>query len=200
MSPRETVFLISPANLGGKRGKQLLSPEARFDLARQLRSPAGARLGEVFTFVSSLYFRGKMAYAERFGHALGGPAAYVMTAGGGLCTLNEPVSVARLEGWQRVSVSEHNPQFTAPLIRHVCELSDALGTGARFVLLGSVASRKYVAPLLEALGPRLLFPSRLAGLGDMSRGALLLRCVSANEELAYESLQPPHTKVTRCTP
>jgi hypothetical protein len=191
-----TVFLISPANLGGKRGKLLFSPDARFELARRLRSE-GATVGDVFTFVSGLYFRGKRAYAERFGHAPGRPGAYVMTAGGGLCTLDERVSLGRLEGWRHTSVSEHNPHFTAPLVRQVCELAHTLEPEARFVLLGSVASRKYVAPLVEALGPRLLFPARLAGLGDMSRGSLLLRCVSANEELEYASIQAPLTKGSR---
>lgn len=195
-----TVFLISPANLGGKRGKLLFNPEARFDLARRLRTPEGAPLGEVFTFVSGLYFRGKRAYAQHFGRANAKPGAYVMTAGGGLCTLNEPVTLARLEGWQHVSVSEHNPHFTAPLIRQTCELADQLGPGARFVLLGSLASRKYVVPLSEALGDALHFPPRLTGLGDMSRGSLLLRCVAANEELDYEPLQSPSTKVARSAP
>lgn len=182
-----TVFLISPANLSGKRGQLLFNPDASFDLARRLRS-GGAPLGEVFTFVSGLYFRGKMAYAERFGHAPGKPSAYVMAAGGGLCTLDERVDLARLRGWQQVSVSEHNPHFTGPLVRQVCELSDALPPDTRFVLLGSVASRKYVVPLREALGSRLTFPARLAGLGDMSRGSLLLRCVAEGEELAYASV------------
>ncbi len=181
-----TLFLISPAKLSGKRGQMLLRPDAGFDLARRLRSPAGAPLGELFSFVSGLYFRGKMTYAQRFGHAPAGrPGALVMTAGGGLCGLAETVNTSRLEGWQQVSVSENNPHFTAPLVRQVCELADSLDADARFVLLGSVASRKYVTPLLEALGPRLLFPTRLAGLGDMSRGSLLLRCAESGEELAY---------------
>ena len=38
----------------------------------------GAPLGEVFTFMSSLYFRGKLAYASRFGRA------FVIAPGRGL--------------------------------------------------------------------------------------------------------------------
>src|SRR5258705_5357534 len=60
------VFLLSPANCGGIRARLMLSPRAQFDLARQLQSPAGAPLGEVFSFVSGLYFRGKLGYALRF--------------------------------------------------------------------------------------------------------------------------------------
>ena len=64
--PPARVFLLSPANCGGLRAKMMLSPNARFDLAHQLQTGAGAPLGEVFSFVSGLYFRGKLAYARRF--------------------------------------------------------------------------------------------------------------------------------------
>jgi hypothetical protein len=184
-----TLFLISPANLGGKRGKMIMNPEAGFELARQLHTPAGAALGDVFAFVSGLYFRGKMTYAKRFGHAADGQrSSFVMTAGGGLCSLDESVTLDRLRGWQSVAVSEHNPHFTAPLQRHASMLLDAHGDDTRFVLLGSVASKKYVAPLLEVFETRLLFPELFAGLGDMSRGSLLLRAVREDRELEYVPL------------
>ena len=60
------IFLLSPANCGGTRARQVVSPDARFALAERLRSREGAQLGEVFAFVSGLYFRGKLAYARRF--------------------------------------------------------------------------------------------------------------------------------------
>jgi len=181
-----TLFLISPANLAGKRGKMILNAESSFELARALRSPTGAPLGEVFGFVSGLYFRGKMAYARAFGHAAEGrESSFVMTAGGGLCSLDEPVTLARLSRWQSVSVHERNPHFTAPLQRHAAELSDIHGDAARFVLLGSIATSKYVAPLLEVLEGRLFFPEQFTGLGDMSRGSVLLRAVRDRRELAY---------------
>jgi len=181
-----TIFLLSPANLSGKRGRTLLNASAELDLARALRSPNGAPLEQAFSFVSSLYFRGKAEYARRFGRALaGGPSAFVMTAGGGLCSLDEPITKTRLEAWQRVAVSEQNPHFTAPLQRHACQLLDAHEPSARFVLLGSVRTRKYVSPLLEVFGSSLLYPRRFAGLGDMSRGALLLRAAADGVELDY---------------
>lgn len=167
--------------------RSVSQPRARadFELARRLRGD-GAPLAEVFTFVSGLYFRGKVAYARRFAHsAEGKPSSFVMTAGGGLCGLDEIVTLGRLEGWQKVTVSERNPHFTAPLQRHVSELLDQQDAETRFVLLGSVASNKYVAPLREILGERLLFPERFAGLGDMARGALLLSAVEDERELAY---------------
>ena len=61
------VFLLSPANCGGERAQLLFSPGANFDLARRLRTRGGASLGEVMSFVSGLYFRGKLTYAARFG-------------------------------------------------------------------------------------------------------------------------------------
>jgi hypothetical protein len=181
-----TIMLLSPARLDGERARALMNPEASFALAKALRSPQGAALGSVFSFVSGLYFRGKASYARRFARVRSGlPSALVMTAGGGLCPLDEPVTVDRLRGWARVAVREDNPHFTAPLFRHACELSDAHGENARFVLLGSVATKKYVAPLLEVFGARLLFPRDFAGRGDMSRGSLLLKAVRDGHELDY---------------
>jgi hypothetical protein len=53
------------------------------------------------------------------------------------------------------------------------------------VLLGSIASAKYVDVLEPVFRSRLLFPSEFVGRGDMSRGGLLLRCVRAGLELTY---------------
>lgn len=183
---QSTIFLLSPANLSGKRGKMIMNPEASFALARNLQSAEGAPLGEVFSFVSGLYFRGKVHYANTFGRAAAGTRyAHVITAGGGLYGLDSAVSLEQLRDWQSVSVSEQNPHFTAPLLRQTCSLLDSHDADARFVLLGSVASNKYVAPLLEVFGPRLLFPARFAGLGDMSRGSLMLQAVREGQELEY---------------
>jgi DNA polymerase (family 10) len=60
------VFLLSPAYCGGVRAGLVFDDRARFDLARQVRAAPGAPLGEVFSFLSGLYFRGKLAYAEAF--------------------------------------------------------------------------------------------------------------------------------------
>lgn len=189
MTEPATIFLLSPANLSGRRSEILLNPGAKFELARRLRSPDGAPLGELFSFVSGLYFRGKVSYAHVFGRAPeGAPSSFVMTAGGGLCRLDESVSIERMRGWQNVTVSAENPHFTAPLVRHASELLDNYAGRARFVLLGSVASRKYVTPLREVFGDSLLYPEAFAGLGDMSRGALMLRAASERRELTYVPL------------
>lgn len=184
-----TVFLLSPARLDGRRGELLLKPESNFALARELRSASGASVGSAFSFVSGLYFRGKAAYAAAFGRAPAGLAsAFVISAGGGLLRLDERVTVQRLRGWAAVSVHQANPHFTAPLVRHATEQLEAHAADTRFVLLGSVATDKYVAPLLEVFGERLLFPGDFAGRGDMSRGALMLRAVRDERELDYVSV------------
>lgn len=181
-----TIFLLSPANLGGRRAAMLFDPSAQFQLARELRTPQGAELGELFSFVSSLYFRSKLAYARAFGRANEGQqAAYVISAGGGLCQPEQRFSLERLQGWAKVSIHHDNPHFTAPLIRHASALLDRSAPNTRFVLLGSVASNKYVAPLLDVFGPALFFPEQFSGLGDMGRGSLLLHAVRDRRELAY---------------
>ncbi|MES1183115.1 MAG: hypothetical protein ABUL60_04835 [Myxococcales bacterium] len=185
----ESIFFLSPANLNGKRGKMLLNPDARFALAQALRSREGAALGDVYAFVSGLYFRGKAAYATKFARSTTAPGVWVMTPGGGLCGLDERVTTTRLAGWQRVRVAEDNPHFTAPVVRQTSELLDKVRAETRFILLGSIASRKYVGPLFEVLGSRLFYPARFKGLGDMSRGALLLRCVREETELEYAAYQ-----------
>ena len=49
----------------------------------------------------------------------------------------------------------------------------------------SIATSKYVEPLTDIFGSRLLFPSEFVGRGDMSRGGLMLRCAREGIELAY---------------
>ena len=186
MELESTVMLLSPARLDGRRAEILMNPDADFPIANDLRSSEGASLGSVFSFLSGLYFRGKATYAREFARGPKGlPNALVITAGGGLCPLDEPVTLDRLRGWSRVSVHEDNPHFTAPLFRHASELLSTHGRAARFVLLGSVATNKYVGPLLEVFGDALLFPRDFSSLGDMSRGALLLRAAREKHELSY---------------
>ena len=97
--PPSRVFLLSPANCGGIRAQMMLSPNARFDLARQLQSEAGASLGEVFSFVSGLYFRGKLAYARRFARppdpadAVAAGGVLVITTNAGLRAADTPVTL-----------------------------------------------------------------------------------------------------------
>jgi predicted kinase len=186
-----TIFLLSPANLSGERGALVFRPQAQFALARGLRAPGGTPLGPVFSFISGLYFRGKMTYAERFGRPPPGLSSggLVISPSEGLRFLQEPVTLERLQAWAKVDIDAANPGFTRPLIEHAVALERAHGGDTRFVLLGSVASDKYVAPLTRVFGDHLLFPPDFIGRGDMSRGALLLRCARAGRELDYAPIE-----------
>jgi hypothetical protein len=164
----------------------ILNPRATFDLARQLREPRGASVGEVFSFVSGLYFRGKRAYADAFGQPPEGLArGLVITPAEGLRPLDERVTAERLRAWSEVAIDARNERFTRPLVRDAEQLERAHGGQTRFVLVGSVATTKYVRPLTKVFGDHLLFPFEFVGRGDMSRGALMLRAVGAKKELPY---------------
>lgn len=155
-----------------------------------MQTPEGAPLGDVFAFVSGLYFRGKATYATRFGRGPEGTAsALVISAGGGLRPLDEPITVEHLRAWADVPVDDRNHAFTRPLLRDAEALERAHGATTRFVLLGSVATEKYVRPLTLVFGDHLLFPPDFVGRGDMSRGALLLKAAREGRELAYAPVE-----------
>jgi hypothetical protein len=65
------------------------------------------------------------------------------------------------------------------------------------VLLGSIASPKYVDVLLDVFGDRLHFPLDFVGRGDMSRGGLLLRQATAGVELEYGPVRGAVRRGTR---
>lgn len=183
--PAQRVFLLSPANSAGERMALVLSERARFPLARAVQSD-GAPLGEVFRFASGLYFRGKLAYAEAFARPPRGlPGALVIAPGAGLVAASRVVRSAELRAFAAVPVDARDPRFRAPLERDVRALGERLGARCEVVLLGSIATAKYVDPLLSVLGERLLFPLAFVGRGDMSRGGLMLRAARAGVELEY---------------
>ncbi len=189
------LFLLSPANCGGARARQLLSPRAASPLASRLRSPEGVPLGELFAFVSALYFRGKLSYASRFARPpvvddlVVGTGVRIITANAGLRPPTDGVRLADLEALAGIDISCDNHRFTDPLRQSAERLRDCVGPGAEVVLLGSVATPKYVDVLLAVFGRQLLFPMDFVGRGDMSRGGLLLRSVEAGAELSYVPLE-----------
>src|SRR5438045_301655 len=96
-SPPNQYFLLSPANCSGLRAQMLRRDEASFDLACRLRDD-GAVLGEVFSFISGLYFRGKLAYAQRFIRTSDNrPGIYVITAGRGLLDVDAIIGLDDLK-------------------------------------------------------------------------------------------------------
>ena len=168
-----------------------MSERAAFELAVRLRTPDGAPIGDVFAFMSGLYFRGKLAYARAFARPpdpaspMSGAGVFVITPNAGLRTADTLITVAGVRSFAAVDVSVDNPKYRKPLERSARVLAADLGARCDVVLLGSIASPKYVDVLLDIFGERLLFPAEFVGRGDMSRGGLLLRCVSAGQELGY---------------
>lgn len=182
------VFLLSPADCSGRRARLLQSPEPGHDLARRLRGREGAELGAVFSFVSSLYFRGKLAYARAFARPPRGLAGvHVITPCDGLRAPESPLRLRDLRRYAGVPVDPGEERYRRPLLRDVRALAPAWAQ-TQVVLLGSIASPKYAELLAPVLGARLLFPSDFVGRGDMSRGGLMLRCAREGRELPYVPL------------
>ncbi len=179
------IFLLSPANLTGIRAGYVLDHTANSDLAIRLREN-GVTLGELFSFVSGLYFRGKLAYARTFAappSAVSG--AFVITSNAGLLEPDTIVTIDQLREWGTTDIDAGDPRYRTALERDCVLLLEKLGNSCEVVLLGSIATSKYVDPLLPLFRDRLLFPAEFAGRGDMSRGGLMLRAVEARKELAY---------------
>lgn len=185
------VFLLSPANCGGTRARQVLSPRATFALATRLQSNEGVAIGELFSFVSGLYFRGKLTYARRFAvppdpaNALIGAGIHVITPNAGLRPPDTIVTAAAVRRFAGADVDADNPSYRRPLERSCRELAREIGPDCDVVLLGSIASAKYIDVLAGIFGERLRFPVDFVGRGDMSRGGLLLRKAAEGVELDY---------------
>lgn len=183
------IFILSPANSGGERAQLIFNPNARFDLARRLQRGEKAPIGEIFSFLSGLYFRGKYAYSTTFARPperLHG--AYVITSNRGLLELSASISLAELAEFGTVPIEPDEPRYLEPLETHAKKIARKCGPDCEAVLLGSISTKKYAEPLMRFFGERLLFPSSFVGRGDMSRGGLLLRCVAEDQELEYEPI------------
>jgi hypothetical protein len=180
----ERVFLLSPARSSGTRASLLV--HAAFEPGASLRSPEGAPLGDVFAWLSSLYFRGKLTYAARFALAKSVPGALIITPGQGLCRPATRIRARELQAIGQIEVGD-NDSFRGPLVRDAERL--ARDFQGEVVLLGSVATPKYVDPLLGVFGERLVFPREFVGRGDMSRGGMLLRAAREGKELDYIPVQ-----------
>jgi hypothetical protein len=168
-----------------------MSDKAEFPLARRLRSTEGAPLGEVFAFMSGLYFRGKLAYARRFadppdpGDPLASGGVLVITPSAGLRGADVAVTRDSIRAFAGEPIDLGNERYLRALERSAKTVRAAVGGDCEVVLLGSVASGKYVEVLQPVFDDRLLFPSAFVGRGDMSRGGLMLRCVDSGDELDY---------------
>ncbi|HEY6467244.1 MAG TPA: hypothetical protein VIY69_14695 [Candidatus Acidoferrales bacterium] len=190
---KRRIFLLSPANLSGRRAEILLREEASFQLAALVRA-TGAPLGDVFSFLSGLYFRGKLAYANAFAEPeKARDSIFVITATRGLLAPHVAVDRASLLEMAGVPISCADSRYIRPLERDLARLSTRIGDLTEIVLLGSIATPKYLEPLSKVFGEKLLVPIDFVGRGDMSRGALMLRAAREMVPLTYAaalSLQP----------
>jgi hypothetical protein len=189
--PQSRIFLLSPAHCGGNRARIVMSERATFALAARLRAPQGAPLGDVFSFLSGLYFRGKLAYARAFAappdreSAISGSGVFVITPTAGLRSADTLVTRDALLRFAKVDVDPADVRYRRPLEKSARAIADDVGPDCDIVLLGSIASPKYVDVLLRIFGAQLLFPAEFVGRGDMSRGGLMLRCAAAGQQLTY---------------
>lgn len=142
-------------------------------------------------FMSALYFRGKIAYAERFaqpGPSMEGPGIFIIAPGFGLVPPDWRIDADRIGKLRKTPIDIRNRSYRKPLVDAAQALAEQLSPSALVILLGSVATGKYVDLLWPLFGDRLRFPRRFAGIGDMSRGAMMLRAAQSGEELEYVTL------------
>lgn len=178
------IFLLSPAFCGGERAKLLFNSAASFPLALRLRGE-GVPVGDLFAFLSGLYFRGKIAYARAFARPPQDvPGALVITPTRGLLDPDTLLTLDDMREFAEVNIASQSDRFLEPLARDARTLAASSGA-APAILLGSIATDKYVGTLAGAFGDRLHFPQAFVGRGDMSRGGLLLRSVRESTELPY---------------
>ena len=175
------IFLLSPAYAGGERARMILSESAQFDLAKRLRNKQGATIAEVFTFLSGLYFRGKIAYANAFARPVRGTSGvFVITPTRGLIEAHARIRLNDLREFALVDIHENDPRYREPLERDAQRLVKKLPARSEIIVLGSIATGKYVDVLLRNFGDRLRFPVDFIG-----RGGLMLRCAVDRQELPY---------------
>jgi hypothetical protein len=180
------IFLLSPAYAGGERARMILSERAQFNLAKKLRDQKGTPIAEVFAFLSGLYFRGKIAYANAFARPPRGMSGvFVITPTRGLVDATTRIRLDDLREFATVDIHKNDPRYRAPLERDARHLAKKLPPRGQIILLGSIATGKYVDVLLANFRERLRFPADFVGRGDMSRGGLMLRCAVDRQELPY---------------
>lgn len=192
MRPRR-IFLLSPASCSGKRASLLFNERAEFDVARRVRGRDGAPLGDVFSFLSGLYFRGKLTYARVFENPPPRRAAgiHIITPTDGLLSPHIRVNLDDIERFGTVPIKVDESRYRVPLELDANRLAEEIGGKCEVVLLGSVATGKYVDVLEPIFGGRLLFPKEFVGRGDMARGGMLLQRAESGVEINYIPVSHP---------
>jgi hypothetical protein len=139
----------------------------------------------VFSFLSGLYFRGKLEYARAFAHttAAGAGGVYIITMTDGLVSPDARISLEDLERY--ALCREGAAAAIASLESTARTLLQRIGSDGDVVLLGSVGTGKYTDLLAPIFGERLLFPRDVLHIGQLARGALFLRRARERHELEY---------------
>lgn len=182
------LFVLSPASLTGVRGERIVSGRGHTPLVGTLRRGGSAPLGDVYAAISSLYFGGKRDYARHFARAPGKTRdIFVITPSRGLLPLDAPVDLDLLRAFRRSPIDLAESRYVRPLLDTATALRERLASHGDVVLLGSIATSKYLEPLGEVFSDRLLFPRDFLGRGSLSRGSVLRKAVAANRELEYVS-------------
>src|SRR6476469_10634981 len=105
----------------------LLREAATFDLAVRVRTPRGATIGEVFSFLSGLYFRGKLAYAQAF--EAPPPrmrGTLIITTNRGLIPADTHVTADDLRAMGCQPIDNDEPGYQLPLSRSVAALANKI--------------------------------------------------------------------------
>jgi hypothetical protein len=181
---RPRIFLLSPANASGIRGQRLLDATSQSELALRLRQ-TGARLGDVYRNISSLYFRGKLEYAQRFRNPPHPAAGVQIITGVGLMLPETLVRFDEFRQLSAISIDARNERYRQPLVADLMRLRETVGVHVDIILLGSIATSKYIDPIESVFGEHVLVPRDFVGCGDMRRGSLLLQCCMQGTELEY---------------
>ena len=162
----------------------LRRPGSTSAFARQLRDE-GAPLGDVFSFLSGLYFRGKLEYARAFARTVGEETGgvYIITMTDGLVSPDTRIS---LEDLERYALCQEGAAAAISVLQRTARaLLQRIGSDSDVVLLGSVGTGKYTDLLAPIFGERLLFPREVLHIGQLARGALFLRRAREGQELDY---------------
>jgi len=133
-------------------------------------------------------------FAESWPEAFGGPPAeiphaLVIVPGIGLVPTGARFNRDQIRAVAKVTVDAANAAYCDPFRAAAMRLNRQAGPDCRYVLLGSIATEKYTAPLLDIFEERLLFPEEFIGRGDRSRGGLMLRCARSARELSYVAVR-----------
>jgi hypothetical protein len=155
----------------------------------------------VFSFLSGLYFRGKLTYAREFQNPppRRAPGIQIITPTDGLYSPGTLVTLRDLERFATVPIDAEESRYRYPLERDASKIAERIGPRCQVVLLGSIATGKYVDVLLPIFGDRLVFPVEFLGHGDMARGGMLLKRAASRSELTYIPVSDPSRLGTRAT-